>query len=108
MAAAASPAVDRAAAAKVVDRAAVAVRVVADHPVDSVVAVEAVETADASLSYLKREVSGPTAHLFYCVCFCLFVAKALLALHHHVSTTERQRGEVVPTRLQITPLWSRI
>ena len=54
MAAAASPAVDRAAAAKVVDRAAVAVRVVADHPVDSVVAVEAVETADASLSYLKK------------------------------------------------------
>jgi len=62
-AAAASPAAVKAAA----DRVAAAVRVVADHPVDSVVAVEAVETADASLSYLKREVSGPTAHLFYCV-----------------------------------------
>jgi hypothetical protein len=49
VAAAASPAAVKAAA----DRVAVAVRVVADHPVDSVVAVEAVETADASLSYLK-------------------------------------------------------
>ena len=76
MAAAASPAVDRAAAAKVVDRAAVAVRVVADHPVDSVVAVEAVETADASLSYLKREVSGPTAHLFYLCVLLPLVAKS--------------------------------
>ena len=90
MAAAASPAVDRAAAAKVVDRAAVAVRVVADHPVDSVVAVEAVETADASLSYLK-EVSGPTAHLFCCVLCASLWQKYLwlLGLHHHVSTTER-------------------
>jgi len=35
---------------------AAAVRVVADHPVvDSVVAVEAVEIADASLSYLQKK-----------------------------------------------------
>jgi len=49
-AAAVSPAAVKVAA----DWVAAAVRVVADHPVDSVVAVEAVETADASLSYRKK------------------------------------------------------
>ena len=68
----------------------VAVRVEAARQVDSVAAVEAVETADASLSYLK-EVSGPTAHLFCCVLCASLWQKYLwlLGLHHHVSTTER-------------------
>ena len=52
-AAAASPEVVRAVVDRAADRAAVAVKAVADHPVDSVAAVEAVATADASLSYLK-------------------------------------------------------
>jgi len=47
--AAASPAVVKAVVAMVVDRAAVAVRVVADRPVDSVAA-EAAATADAIFS----------------------------------------------------------
>ena len=61
--AAASPAVVKAVVAMVVDRAAVAVRVAADHPVDSVAA-EAAATADAIFSY-QSEVSARPLTSFY-------------------------------------------